>query len=294
MMLRNLKALMKKNDRWPVCPEGEGRLDRFLKKYFSAPYGVLMRALRKGDVRVNGRRGSVDTYVRCGDIVETYGLSRSLPKIMAASSNYHEQLQAMCIYDGEDIWVGNKPSGLAVQSGPNIQESLDHWVRVYAESRGEPFWRLAHRLDRQTSGVIICAKNRRSAQEITALFRDQMVQKTYIAVVQGRVEHDGSIDQPIGESASALTHYRVLMCSERYSVLSVRPMTGRKHQIRAHLSAIKHPIMGDVRYGAQASARFFGLHAFCVFLPWRKGFLTWLAPLPAHFDAFVDGVVDLG
>lgn len=270
-----------------VCEEGSGRLDRFLKKNVPVPYRVLMRAVRVGDVKVNGRRARGDVLVHKGDTVLLYGVScDSIPYSPRALSEKDAQfLSSLCIYEDSDLWVCNKPQGLAVQGGTQVKRSLDDLLLRFSAPTGA-IWRLVHRIDRLTSGLVICAKNRAVAQDITKLFREGSVTKEYWALVCGRVVGAGTLHSPI-DGKDARTYYASVAHTSTHSLLCVRPETGRKRQIRQHLGEMNHPVVGDPLYGQSES--FLGLQAFRVSFEWQGKRFLWILPLLSHIAAFAHG-----
>ena len=266
-----------------VCEEGAGRLDRFLKKNVPVAYRALMRAVRCGDVKVNGKRGRVDTVVSVGDSVQIYGLAFEEKTYTPITDKDSAFVHNLCIYEDEHVWVCAKPPGLAVQRGSGIRRSLDVLVHGVGVQKGGTPWRLVHRIDKPTSGVVVCAKNRTAAQELTALFRTQKVEKHYMAIVEGCMYGAGTLRQRIGQ-ASACTHYRVMASVRDYTLLRVQPVTGRKRQIRHHFLGINHPVVGDGHKGCKG---FLALHALSVSFLWRNTRFVWMATPPEAFHNFM-------
>jgi 23S rRNA pseudouridine955/2504/2580 synthase len=199
------------------------------------------------------------------------------------------------VHEDDNIIVIDKNSGLAVQGGERVGASLDDLLEKKLGTR--PF--LVHRLDKDTSGLILVAKNKDAAARYSTLLADRAVRKIYLAVCAGRpAKRDGVIDDPVahrGESKAALTRYRVLAVGDQFSLLELELGTGRMHQIRVHLAGIGHPILGDDKYGdfmlnkrlrKEFGIRKLLLHARRLVIP-RTGHtpLDLIAPLPEHFEA---------
>lgn len=198
------------------------------------------------------------------------------------------------VHEDEDIIVLDKNSGLAVQGGERVGASLDDLLELRLGHR--PF--LVHRLDKDTSGLILVAKNKESAARYSALLAGRAVRKVYLAVCAGRLsKREGIIDDPVstrGEAKEALTRYRVVAQTEGFSLLELELGTGRMHQIRVHLAGIGHPILGDDKYGdfalnkrlrKELGIRKLLLHARRLVIPGTgKSPLDLIAPLPEHFE----------
>lgn len=233
-------------------------------------------------------------------------------------------LEPVILYEDADCAVLNKPAGLVVHAdGRTAEPTLSDWVAERypeAEGVGEPIvladgtvipkHGIVHRLDRETSGAIIVARNDAAFQFLKKQFQDRAVKKTYRTFVYGELKHeDGIIDRPIGRSTrdfrqwtasggtrgttrEAMTAYRVLARGGGYSYVEALPKTGRTHQIRVHMKAIGHPVVGDVLYaGERPNTLGFtrtALHAFSVEFTAPSGAPVLVeAPLPADFEAAV-------
>ena len=212
------------------------------------------------------------------------------------------------LYEDADVVAVNKPAGLITHSdGRTKEETAEEWFKEkYPAALGGGY---AHRLDRDTSGVLVFAKNATAYEFLRAAFHDRDVHKTYLAIVYGVLkEKRGTIDFDIGRSRKdfrmrsaqpkakgtlrdALTRYEVIGETTGFSLLKVQPETGRTHQIRVHLKAIHHPVVGDALYAVgffkheekQPLARL-ALHAYSIDLPLPSGSRTTItAPLPADF-----------
>ena len=209
------------------------------------------------------------------------------------------------LYEDADVVAVNKPAGLITHSDGRTKEATaEEWFKeTYPAALGGGY---AHRLDRDTSGVLVFAKNPVAYEFLRAAFHDRDVHKTYLAIVYGALkEKRGTIDFDIGRSRKdfrmrsaqpkakgtlrdALTRYEVVGENEKYSLLKVSPETGRTHQIRVHLKAIHHPVVGDPLYAPKQPLAFgltrLGLHAYSIDLPLPSlARVTITAPLPADF-----------
>ena len=294
------------------------RLDRWFRNHFPAlPFGRLQRLLRKGEIRVNGRRAKAAHRLEEGDTVRipplpgdmtgARGNARSPWQPPRLSEKERDFFRSLILHEDRDLLVINKPSGIAVQGGSKTTEHLDRYLAALEADYGERP-RLVHRLDRDTSGVLVIAKRRSVAAELGRLFASRSVRKIYWAVVrgvpkplQGRIDmalvkamtRDGERVRPAREgedgAQKAVTYYSVVdRAAPVASWLSLKPVTGRQHQLRAHMAFIGHPILGDSKYDGlenlpEGVEPRLHLHARRISFPHpRGGELDITAPLPEH------------
>ena len=299
--------------------EAGTRLDKWLNnRYPNITQGLLQKHLRKGFIRVNGKKATADVTVKFGDIVRIhpvvldeanrYGNDDELPRqkpTKSLSADEIKRLHGSVIYKDENIIAINKPSGLAVQGGTGVGVSLDDMLdSLKFDANDRP--RLVHRLDKDTSGVLLLARNKKAAAELTKIFREKNLQKIYWAAVVGKPAHaEGKIDLPISKKATdgtgeqmvpdsngqkAVTLYKIVdFVGKHLTWLALVPVTGRTHQLRVHCAAMKTPILGDGKYGG-ASAFISGmsnvlhLHARSIALTYLGKKLEIQADLPPHMQ----------
>jgi 23S rRNA pseudouridine955/2504/2580 synthase len=229
--------------------------------------------------------------------------NREIPAISAEDTAL---VRAMVLHEDNSIIAFNKPAGLAVQAGSGVARSLDEMMAAFAKSNGKRP-RLVHRLDQGTSGVIVAAKTQPVAAKLSEAFAGRDVQKTYLALVKGRlppaetgvidaalvkVEEGGKARMIVARAGrkgaqAARTGWRVIAREGAYALLQMSPETGRMHQIRVHLMSLGCPILGDALYGeGQVTAPRLMLHAAKLDLPHPEGGkLVLEAPLPDDFRA---------
>jgi 23S rRNA pseudouridine955/2504/2580 synthase len=297
--------------------EADTRLDRFLRRQMEGlTQGMIQKFLRTGKIRVNGKKAEANAHLAPGDIVVAPEITppQDMPKerhVMVMDAHMVRDLEASILYRDDAIIVLNKPAGLASQGGKGIAVHLDGMLDALRfEGTERP--KLVHRLDRDTSGVLVLARGVKQASRLSAAFRGRDVEKTYWALLWGvpdvlegridlplaRVEFGGtSRSEPAGrkdkEALKAVTAYKILdYAGKKFAWAQLNPQTGRMHQLRAHCLALGTPIFGDAAYG-QAFADGFApqlhLHARRLSIPHPDGgFLTVEAPLPKHMrDSFL-------
>ena len=256
-----------------VSPDESGmRVDRFLEARFAGlSFSHIQRIIRKGELRVNGRRVDGKDRLQAGQSVRIPPLRLDAPKPRAPGNEADEKtrafLRSITLHEDDDVLVLNKPMGLAVQGGSGMTRHIDGMLEVLRDREGQRP-RLVHRLDKDTAGCLLVAKTRFAAAALAKTFRSRSARKIYWALVagvprprQGRVstflakeereeESFMRIAQHGDEGAShAVTYYAVVdTAGAKLAWLSLKPVTGRTHQLRAHMAHIGHAIVGDPKY----------------------------------------------
>lgn len=292
------------------------RLDRWFKLHFpQVTFAYLNKLTRTGQVRVGAGRCKTNTRLEADQEIRVPPLAfdtrpADTPKadVPPLTPTERRLFDSMVMHEDRDIFVLNKPSGFAVQGGSKTHHHLDGLLMGLGVELGErPL--LVHRLDRDTSGVIVIAKRRSVAAALGKLFATRAVKKTYWAIVkgvpkpaQGRIEvalvkakgPDGdrmraSLEGEEDDEQRAVTHYSVIdKASDIAAWVSLKPVTGRQHQLRAHMAHIGTPIMGDEKYGGldgmpEGMPRRLHLHARRIVFPHpRDGIIDISAPMPDH------------
>jgi 23S rRNA pseudouridine955/2504/2580 synthase len=239
------------------------RIDNFLLRTLKGvPKSHVYRVLRSGEVRVNSGRVKPEYRLQVGDRVRVPPV-RVSESALARKSAPARPLHLPIVLEDSVLLVVNKPSGVAVHGGSGVSYGVIESLR--AERPQAKFLELAHRLDRDTSGLLVLAKKRSALTELHRMLRDGEVDKRYLAVVKGRWPRRRTLlSDPLhkyvtgsGErrvavhpgGQAARTEVRVLGAGENFSLLELRLLTGRTHQIRVHLAHAGHPVLGDDKYG---------------------------------------------
>jgi 23S rRNA pseudouridine955/2504/2580 synthase len=297
-----------------TADENNMRVDRFLEARFPGlSFSHIQRIVRKGELRVNGKRADSKDRLEEGQSVRIPPLKLDTPRATAhlseAGAKTLAALKEMTIYEDDDVLVLNKPAGLAVQGGSGTTRHVDQMLEVMRDAKGQKP-RLVHRLDKETSGCLLVAKTRFAASALTGSFRHRSARKIYWALVagvpkpkQGRIstylakeesEEDSimRIAEHGDEGAShAVTYYAVVETSaQKLAWVSLKPVTGRTHQLRAHMAHIDHAIVGDPKYFNKENWQLPGglqnrLHLLArrIVIPHpRGGVIDATAPLPPH------------
>ncbi|MFQ5866400.1 MAG: RluA family pseudouridine synthase [bacterium] len=286
------------------------RLDLYLS--FSFPghsRSSLQKMIAEGDILVNGKTVSRHYKVKGKDVVTINLLPVKPHKALP------EKIPLNIIYEDEAVIVLNKPAGMVVHpacgnySGTLVNALLYHFPSL-ASGKFPDINRvgLVHRLDKDTSGVMVVAKNSTSLSRLAKQFEDKKVEKVYLALVFGKIMNpEGTIEAPVGRkttdrrkmavtsisSRQAITHFRVREILGDFTLLEVRPKTGRTHQIRVHLAHIGHPVVGDGQYGRPAPKNWEVsqqlLHAYRLGFvhPVRKDWVEFTAPFPKEFKKVI-------
>ncbi|OAF10340.1 hypothetical protein AYJ54_10805 [Bradyrhizobium centrolobii] len=299
-----------------TADENNMRVDRFLEARFPGlSFSHIQRVVRKGELRVDGKRVDSKDRLEEGQSVRIPPLKLDAPKAPGALSEAAQKtlqaLKEMTIYEDDDVLVLNKPAGLAVQGGSGMTRHIDQMLEVMRDAKGQKP-RLVHRIDRETSGCLLIAKTRFAATHLTGAFRSRSARKIYWALVpgvpkpkQGRIstflaKEEGEDDtimriaQHGDEGAShAVTYYAMVeTAGNRLTWVSLKPVTGRTHQLRAHMAHIGHAIIGDPKYFNKENWELPGglqnrLHLLArrIVIPHpRGGVIDATAPLPPHMQ----------
>ena len=278
----------------------EMRLDRWIRNNLGKlPQGLIEKNLRNGIIKVNKRKVKSSYKIKTNDKINIFNFKfkeRIINKKIKFNPTQEviKENENLIIDDNEDFIVLNKSAGISVQGGTKSKKNL---IDIFSKSKIfqniKPF--SVHRLDKDTSGVFIIAKHRASAQLLTSLFRLRKVHKTYMAICHGEISKNSGVwdedlirfenNKPIREKAKTI--YKVLDKNSICSLIEMKPITGRKHQLRKQLYKIGNPIYGDQKYKLNYSEKAVNknlmLHSYQIKFMINKKKFTYTALLPSYF-----------
>jgi len=285
----------------------DARFDKWFKRnVLDIPQGLIEKIIRKNQVKVNNKKTKSSYRIQENDIVEVFNIEKleeSKKKIITQyipSISEKAKYDDFIIEDNDNFVVINKPSGIPVQSGTkSFKNIIDTLRKTKYFENAKPF--IVHRLDKDTSGILIVAKNREYAQLFTSLFRLRKIHKTYLAIVYGEIPKGTKIleDELIlyendkKTIQKALSYLKLLKTNSQYSLLELRPITGRKHQLRKQLYNLGNPIIGDDKYffknrGVYIKSKYLMLHAYEIKFMINDVKYNFSAPLNENFSEFLN------
>ena len=276
------------------------RIDKWIRNNLgNVPQGLIEKSLRAGKIKLNKKKTKSSTKLKVKDIINVYNLKFE-KKIIQKNISFKpsdeviKENENLIIDDNENFIVVNKESGIAVQGGTKSKKNL---IDIFSKSKifenSKPY--SVHRLDKDTSGVFIIAKNRNTAKLFTSLFRLRKIHKTYLAICYGELDvNKGVFDQDLvrHEGSKKIiekskTIFKVLDKNSSCSLLEMNPITGRKHQLRKQLSLIGHPIYGDDKYTFEKNLKTKNkelmLHSYKIKFIINNKKYTYKALLPKYF-----------
>ena len=274
------------------------RIDRWFRINISkVPQGLIEKFLRIGKIKVNNKKAKSSYKLKINDVVNIYDIkitNKPKKKLFVPSKKILSNNEKNIIFNNENYLVLNKKPGMPVQGGTKSKKNLvDIMGKSKLFSYSRPY--IVHRLDKDTSGVLIIAKNRKTAQFFTSLFRLRRIHKSYISLCYGEVNKKNGIikyDLERHENKKkiiekAVTKYKVLDSNYKFSLVLMNPITGRKHQLRKHMLMLGHPIVGDNKYYLfKNKSNNLMLHAFEIMFMVNNEKFNYKASLPDYFIEF--------
>jgi 23S rRNA pseudouridine1911/1915/1917 synthase len=296
-----------------VVASGDGleRLDKFMTKAHEGLSRTTIQTMIKSeDLTVNGKASKANYVVRIGDVLQVWDYPIIEMDLMP------EDIPLTIVYEDDDVLVVDKPTGMVVHPAPGhytgtlVNALLYHIKQLSAG--GDPIRPgIVHRIDKDTSGLLMVAKNDAAHQALQKELKDKKTERVYLALVDGLISHpSGRIDAPIGRDEGdrkkmavtekgkpAVTHFEVLKRYVGMTLIKCRLETGRTHQIRVHMAEIGHPVVGDPLYGKKKKAADTGqyLHAHTLSFthPASGQTLSFTSPLPDYFQHYLDSLQEL-
>jgi 23S rRNA pseudouridine955/2504/2580 synthase len=282
-------------DEWIVGADyNNKRIDYFLKKKLTfLSYPIICKIIRKGQLKVNGKKINNSYFLKNGDSIKLYfDISiKTQKKKINVDQKVIEDVKSWIILKNKNFIAFNKPSGFPVQGGSKIKISLDD-VLEYLKFSNTHKPKLVHRIDKDTSGLLIVARNLEYAKFLTKLFRTRSLTKNYLLLVHGFPDIKGGlIDTPIqvnNKEQKSLTYFSILKTRKNSSLVLAHPVTGRKNQLRRHFSSIGHPIIGDEKFGfglkKQIKSQNFFLHSLSIKFNEQSNNYDLFAVPPFYFE----------
>ena len=278
----------------------ETRLDRWFRKNISqVPQALIEKNLRKGKIKVNHKKVKSSYKLQKNDQINLYNIAFSEKKKNITKISYKATKKDLSyssnifIENNENFAVINKPAGIAVQSGTKSRRNILDILKSTKEFK-DSYPYPVHRIDKETTGILIVAKNRKYAQLLTSLFRIRKIHKTYLCIAVGKLNKNKGtfIDELLhyeGDKkikSKAITHFTVLNANKNYLLLKLNPQTGRKHQLRKQLLIHGCPILGDDKYRITPNKRkknILMLHAYKINFSIAETRYSFSAELPLTF-----------
>ena len=310
--------------------EENQRLDKFLLKYMNkASKGFLYKMLRKKRIKYNGGRAEGSELLKAGDTLQLYLAEETISSFMEEKTVAEAKRHFAIVYEDDDILVVSKPAGLLTHPEKSSdKDTLIDQILYYLYQKGQYLPEadssftpaLCNRLYRNTRGIVISGKTLKGVQAVNETIRSHKLDKYYLTLVAGEIREAGEITAYLtkdeeknqvriskreGSGKKTMTKYRPLACAKGYTLLEIHLITGKTHQIRAHMQSIGHPVVGDRKYGSEHSNQKFReeyalsnqfLHAIRVEWKEKEGPLGYLygkemtAPLPKTLQEICDGL----
>jgi len=278
--------------------ESGQRVDRFLKKYLNkANSSFIYKMIRKKNIKLNSLKVEPEDVLKNDDVIQIYLSDETIEKFREKISLKQTEIHFKVVYEDENILVVNKPVGLSTQPDLTSMKSLVDEIKLYLDAKEKNISftfkpAVCNRLDKNTSGLVVAAKNYEAVKQVNKAIRDRNVKKYYEAKVHGNVANDLElrdfiiknerknmveiVTEESENTKSVITYVHPIKTENKFTWLEIEIETGRAHQIRAHLASIGHPIVGDKKYGKKDNEKYQVLHAYKILFNGFEGELSYL------------------
>ena len=267
------------------------RVDRFLKKQFpDIPHSLFEKNLRKKNITVNNKKVKSLFKLKIDDIINIYiqlKKKTSLRKKSFFSRSDYIELRKNFIFECDDYCILNKPYGYASQDGSKVKKNVIDILNIDSKN-----YYIVHRLDKETSGLMLIAKNRFYAKKFSEMFKLRDIKKKYLVIVNGKIKKNkGELltsDNLNGKKIISKLYFQVISKRNNFSYLEIDLITGRKHQIRKQFSDIGHPVVGDIKYGDKKNKNPLCLLSYEIELKYNGKIKKYKANIPKNFKTYLE------
>ena len=267
------------------------RVDRFLKKQFpDIPQSLFEKNLRKKNITVNNKKVKSLFKLKIDDIINIYiqlKKKTSLRKKSFFSRSDYIELRKNFIFECDDYCILNKPYGYASQDGSKVKKNVIDILNIDSKN-----YYIVHRLDKETSGLMLIAKNRFYAKKFSEMFKLRDIKKKYLVIVNGKIKKNkGELltsDNLNGKKIISKLYFQVISKTNNFSYLEIDLITGRKHQIRKQFSDIGHPVVGDIKYGDKKNKNPLCLLSYEIELKYNGKIKKYKANIPKNFKTYLE------
>ena len=267
------------------------RVDRFLKKKFpDVPQSLFEKNLRKKNITVNNKKVKNLFKLKIDDIVDVYTelkTKKTVRKKIFFSTNDFYELKKNLIFECEDYCILNKPYGYASQDGLQVKKNVIDILNLNSKD-----YYIVHRLDKETSGLMLIAKNRYYAKKFSEMFKLREIKKKYLAILNGKIKKNkGELhtkDELNGKEIVSKLNFEVISKRNNFSYLEIDLITGRKHQIRKQFFDIGHPVVGDTKYGDKKNKNLLCLLSYEIEFKYNNKIKKYKATIPKHFKTCLE------
>ncbi len=268
----------------------DSRIDRFLKKqYPNTPQSLFEKNFRKKNITVNNKKVKNLFRLKINDIVDIYidFKIKTISKKKNFSTSDYDELKKSFIFECEDYCILNKPYGYASQDGSKVKKNVIDILNLNSKN-----YHIVHRLDKETTGLMLIAKNRFYAKKFSEMFKLREIKKKYLTIINGKIRKNKgelySKDSLNGKEVVSKLYFDVISKRNNFSYLEIDLITGRKHQIRKQFSDIGHPVVGDVKYGDNRNKNPLCLLSYEIKFEYKNKVKKYKAKIPKNFKTYLE------